>query len=194
MGAILVGIPVERHRRKWERAGIDRYDVLGGHAFEHRVAEVFRSFGWHVHVTPGSGDFGADLVMTRERERVCVQAKRYSGRVGRAAVAEAVSSLPHYGGTRAMVVTNSSFTPAARLTASKWNVELVDRSRLVSMLSAISARPDPVGGRLLWRQFVMGSFVLLLVAGGFLVALLWAGVAASAGGGRRSVKRGLRRL
>jgi restriction system protein len=49
--------------------------------------------------------------------------------VGNKAVQEVVGAIPFYGGTEGCVVTNSTFTPAARALAQKNNIRLIDGSR-----------------------------------------------------------------
>jgi len=48
--------------------------------FESAVASLYQALGYNVHLTPGSGDQGIDIVLTKDEERIAVQCKRY-GRV-----------------------------------------------------------------------------------------------------------------
>jgi restriction system protein len=72
---------------------------------------------------------GADIIASKGERRVIIQAKRYSGAVGNKAVQEVVGAILFYGGTEGCVVTNSTFTPAARALAQKNNIRLIDGSR-----------------------------------------------------------------
>ena len=102
---------------------------LSGIDFETAVAGVLLGRGWHVSATAATGDQGADIIATKGERRVIIQAKRYSGAVGNKAVQEVVGAIPFYGGTEGCVVTNSTFTPAARALAQKNNIRLIDGSR-----------------------------------------------------------------
>jgi restriction system protein len=113
-------------------SGIADIDRMDGHAFEAYLVLLFARKGFRVARSPQSGDFGADLVLEDEAGRICVQAKRYAKAVGNHAVMEVVASKAHYGANRAIVVTNSGFTPAAIIQARETGVELWDRARLVS--------------------------------------------------------------
>ena len=75
--------------------------------------------GWHVSATAATGDQGADIIARKGERNIIIQAKRYSGAVGNKAVQEVVGAILFYGGTEGCVVTNSTFTPAARALAEK---------------------------------------------------------------------------
>lgn len=185
--AITIGWPVEHRRRQYSRSGIADIDAMSGLAFERRLAHLYRDLGYHVIETPPSGDHGADLVIWRSGcPRTCVQAKCYTGKVGRDAVAAVVSSMPHYGATRAAVVTNSGFTRSAVQTAGEWGVELVDRNTLVAHLARVSAVPSPTGYRLLATQFGYGLLFLLVIGTGFVALALMAAKSAVATSSSRS--------
>lgn len=97
-----------------------------GLEFEHRCAEVLRNIGWHATVTVASGDQGVDIEAEREGYRIVVQCKFYSSPVGNAAVQEIAAGVLHYQADRGVVVSQSSFTQAARRLAQTTDVLLVD--------------------------------------------------------------------
>jgi hypothetical protein len=73
------------------------------------------------------------LVITpvaRPRERIAIQVKRHTGKVSRRAISDAVGGMQHYRCNKAMVVTNSYFTPGAILLARSNRCTLVDRDQL----------------------------------------------------------------
>src|SRR5690606_10359986 len=84
--------------------------------------------------TQATGDFGADLVISKDGRRIVVQAKRYSKNVSLKAVQEAVAAKAHYGATEAWVVTNSGFTEAALTLARSNNVKMYGRAELINMI------------------------------------------------------------
>ncbi|NMP25015.1 restriction endonuclease [Sulfobacillus harzensis] len=141
--AAIVGYGVYRRwkrRQAWwdafRRSGITAIDGMSGRMFEERLRLHFNDQGWHLQLTPTSGDFGADLVGTDPTgQRVVVQAKRYQGSVGVHAIQEVLGGKAHYGATRALVITNSGFTANARTLAAQAGVELWDRTRLIQELS-----------------------------------------------------------
>jgi len=49
-----------------------------------------------VDLTATTGDYGADLILTKDRQRIAVQANRYRGSVGVQAVQEGLSGQAYY--------------------------------------------------------------------------------------------------
>jgi len=86
--AILAGrVTVELYRRhRLSRSGIYEIDRMEGRTFEQFLRLAFARRGYGVELTRYRGDYGADLVMTKGRDRVAVQAKRYGKKVGVKAV------------------------------------------------------------------------------------------------------------
>lgn len=103
--------------------------AMPGEFYEYYVANLLGERGYsHLDVTPKSGDFGADIIATApDGAKVCVQCKRYTNAVGLEAVQEVAAARTYYGCTKAIVATNSTFTPAAKELAKKTGVELWER-------------------------------------------------------------------
>lgn len=112
-------------------SSIARIDNMSGEDFEKYLKAGFERKGYKVELTPGSNDYGADLVLTRKGETTVVQAKRYEANVGNKAVQEVVAARAYYEAEKAMVVTNSYFTKQAVKLAEANDVELWDRGNLV---------------------------------------------------------------
>jgi restriction system protein len=130
-------------KRRWlDAAGMSEIERMTGKDFESKLRLVFQHKGYRVVQTPHVGDWGADLVIARDGEKTAVQAKRWKRRVSPRAIQEVVASKAKYGCGRAMVVTNSFFTGAARELARANDVELWDRDRLArEILGYYSALP-----------------------------------------------------
>ena len=82
----------------------------------------------------------ADLILKKDGEKIVVQAKRYSNKVGIEAVQQIIGAKEYYKATKGMVVTNSFFTPNAVKLASSSNIELWDRNKLLNILFKLNAR------------------------------------------------------
>lgn len=119
---------------KLKRSGIKEIDRMDGLEFEKYLALLFRSLGYKVHLTPGSSDYGADLIMKKDGRKITVQAKRYQKNVGKKAVQEAHASMPYYKAQESWVVTNSYYTDQAKILAKTNKVKLIDRDQLVQMI------------------------------------------------------------
>ena len=116
------------------RKTISDLDVLGCIEFEHFLVEVFEKMGYQCEVTKASGDFGADLLISKVGVRTVVQAKRYNDKVSPKAVQEAVAAIRQYDANDAMVVTTNYFTKGANELADNNNVKLVDRDKIEEWL------------------------------------------------------------
>lgn len=132
----------------------------GGARFERQLAKLFRRMGYHVRTTAGSNDHGADLILRKRRKRIAVQAKCYSKPVGNSAVQEVFAAKAFYDCTDAWVVTNSTFTPAAKQQAGPCNVRLVDAHSLERMRVRAATRTWLPA--ILVIAFVAGVTVLLV--------------------------------
>lgn len=135
LGVIAILFFIQRKRVEClKRSGIAEIDQMQGVQFEQYLGHLFRSQGYKAEVTKASGDFGADLVISKSGRRIVVQAKRYKKNVGLRAVQEVQGARAHYKATEAWVVTNSNFTQQAYELAKSNGVRLIDREELIEML------------------------------------------------------------
>jgi len=116
---------------------------MSGTEFEDFVARIVRSCGVPVIMTSVTGDWGVDIIAGKRRNRVAIQCKRQSRPVGAGAVQEVVAGAPMQDCAKTMVVTNHEFTPAARKLAELHGCELVGRSELPRLRSAIRRLTEP---------------------------------------------------
>jgi len=124
-----------RFELRVRRSGLAQIDRMSGSDFERRLAVLFDRLGNRAQVVgSGAGDFGADLVLEKDGRRTVVQAKRWNGTVGSAAVRVIAAARPYYRADAAMVVTTSRFSQEARLLARVNHVSLWDRDDLVAAL------------------------------------------------------------
>jgi restriction system protein len=144
MGAILAGrLALAWYAdRRLARSGIREIDQMTGAEFERRLVVLFRALGYQVTHVGAVGDFGGDLVLSKNGTRTVVQAKRYGKNVGVKAVQEVVAAKSMYDCTAAMVVTNRDFTAQARTLARRAGVELWGREQLVARLLATQRGPE----------------------------------------------------
>lgn len=137
---------------------------MDGHDYEYLVAKYLRGHGYTgVKVTKGSGDFGVDVTAHKAGHKYAVQCKHYSSPVSLGAIQEAVAGKALYNCDRAMVVTNSTFTRAARELANANNVLLLENVRSAGAFR-FSQLPKGV------RIFLLGTY--LFAASALFVAML----------------------
>lgn len=130
IGAVMKKLEVHFQKNKHIIIGRN-YDKMEGHDFEYFCADLLRKQGFEqVEVTQGSGDFGIDIIAYKYGIKFGIQCKRYTGSVGWHAVEEAYSGARFYNCDKAIVVTNSNFTPQALEGANRLGVELWGREWL----------------------------------------------------------------
>ena len=124
--------------KKLELMKLDLASVKNGADFEKYLYNIFEKIGYNVTNTKGSGDKGADLILSRNNVKHVVQAKFYSGTVGFDAIKEAHTGKDIYKAIKAAVVTNSTFTKQAIETATTLNVILIDGNKLQWLVDAVA--------------------------------------------------------
>jgi restriction system protein len=127
------------HRRRERRDALYRatgqatVDAMTGVEFERYVAAVLRGLGYVVELTKATGDFGVDLIATRDGVRTAVQCKRQSRVVNGAAIQQVVAGAAVHECEATMVVSNHRYTRAAEQLADVHGCLLVDRTRLARL-------------------------------------------------------------
>lgn len=128
----------------WQRqfgvAKAAELDQLSGVEFEEFLAGLFGAQGYSAEHTPTTGDYGADLILCKDGRRIAVQAKRYTGSVGVAAVQEALSGQAYYQCHAAWVITTGTFTINALELAGKSGVKMIGRSDIGNLLAQHAAK------------------------------------------------------
>lgn len=121
-----------RKKIKLKNSGINTISTMSGITFEKYLKENLKRLGYNkISMTKASGDFGADLIMYQGKDKIVVQAKRYSGSVGIAAVQQVIGAMAYYKADKGMVISNSFYTAAAKKLAKEADVILWDRNDIV---------------------------------------------------------------
>ena len=126
---------------------ITQIDSLSGIEFEQMLVELFQKMGYKVSLTPKSKDYGADLVLVKNKQKVVVQAKCYSHTVGIKAVQEAIGAKTYYGATHAVVVSNNNFSKEAESLALESNVGLLARDELLELVLKFDVHISKTGSQ-----------------------------------------------
>ena len=117
---------------------LQKIDAMDGVEFEKFCVYLVRMLGFvNIYTTPKTGDYGADLVFEKGGRKYVMQCKRYNNNVPNSAVQQVYSSMPIYEAERAIVVTNSHFTQAAKTQAERLGVDLWGREFLEKALANI---------------------------------------------------------
>lgn len=115
-------------------SGIFQIDEMTGEDFEEFLYVLYKGQGYNVELTPKTGDFGADLILTKNNRKIAVQAKRYKDKVGVGAIQEIHTAKSYYEADECWVVTNNYYTDSAVKLAASSSVVLIDRDNLIGML------------------------------------------------------------
>jgi len=122
-----------------QKIEIGNFTELSGYEFEEYLKNLFELLGYTTVQTSLSGDQGADLILSKDDEKIVVQAKKYDGKVSNKAVQEIAAAKDYYNADKAMVVTNSSFTKSAIELAFSNDVELWDGRKLKSIIGDLES-------------------------------------------------------
>jgi restriction endonuclease Mrr len=86
----------QRWQQHYGSLHIDELKKLSGVEFENYLAKLFTYHGYTVETTAITSDYGADLILHKDQQRIAIQAKCYTGSVGVSAVQEALSGMAYY--------------------------------------------------------------------------------------------------
>lgn len=139
---VLNNIRKMKIREKYLNSTLEMVDAMSGEEFEEFLKIHFEKLGYQVQLTPKSNDYGIDLIC-KKRKHVeneqengfVIQAKRYKGKVGVAAVQQVIAGTKYYNCKYGMVITNSYFTSNAWELAKKSGITLWDRNVLHEKLN-----------------------------------------------------------
>lgn len=128
-------------QRRYGSVHVNELKKLNGIEFENYLFNLFQHHNYIVEMTPTSGDYGADLILVKDSQRIAVQAKCYTGSVGVSAVQEALSGLAYYRCDHAWVVTTGTYTANAVNLANKSNVRLLGKGELSALIVQMQSTP-----------------------------------------------------
>lgn len=136
----------DQWNRRYGKQRAAELNQLSGTEFEEYLAGLFQLHGYQVQLTPTSGDYGADLLLSKQGQLIAVQAKCYTGSVGVAAVQEALSGMAYYQCHSAWVVTTGNYTPNAVELARQSKVRLLDSTELGKLIKQLEDSGVSRGG------------------------------------------------
>lgn len=120
---------------KLKKAGMYEIDRMSGGEFEVFLVSFFKKLDYQVkRVGSSKGDYGADLIISKNNLSIAVQAKRHNSSIGVDAVREVLGSLKIYNCSNGIVITNNYFTNQAKLLAKVNNIKLWDRNYLMQKI------------------------------------------------------------
>ncbi len=142
---VLEEIDLEQFKQNlssFSKIELEGFEDLNGYDFEEYLQKLLSLLGYTVIQTPLSGDQGADLILSKDGQKIVVQAKKYNGKVPNKAIQEVVAAKNYYNADKAMVVTNSSFTKSAIELALRNDVELWDGLKLRKIINTLKDKNE----------------------------------------------------
>jgi len=109
-------------------------DKMAGFQFERYIARLFQEFDFSTTVTKKSGDFGCDVLLEKNGDRIAVQVKHSTDKVTLKAVQEIVASLKKYDARIGAVIANTKFTKSARQLGKINGVVMINRNALLRLI------------------------------------------------------------
>lgn len=114
------------------------WDELTPIDYELQCAAALCNLGWNARTTKATGDQGVDVIADRPGVRVVLQCKKYNQPVGNSAVQEVFAAMAFERAQHAAVVSNASYTQAARQLAATTGVHLLHHSELSQLSDRIA--------------------------------------------------------
>lgn len=138
---IVVAIAAKNDKKRYlqeqemlAKSNINDVDNMNGRTFEQFLHALYTKLGYQSTLTRTSGDYGADLILKKDGLIIAVQAKHSKNKISISAVQEIIGAKKYYQATKTAVVTNNYFTKPAQNLAEANNVELIDRTKLASLI------------------------------------------------------------
>ncbi len=100
--------------------------------FEHFIAKLFQKMGYETSVTRKTGDYGIDVIATKDDDIVAIQVKKNShgNNVGDVVVQNTLGGMLKYKANKAIIITTSDFTTMAHEQAKEAPIELWNKKTL----------------------------------------------------------------
>jgi hypothetical protein len=115
-----------------------RLDALDGHEFENVVDRLLTKMGFSIHGRQPAADGGIDMVAIRDEPltggKYIIQCKRFSTTVSVSVVRDLYGVVHAEHANKGILITTSSFSPAAMQFAEGKPLELLDGTRLLVLL------------------------------------------------------------
>jgi len=104
-----------------------------GREFEGICRDILTTLNWQVLTTAISGDFGGDLIASKDGLRWCIQCKDTVTPAGVQAIQQASAAMTYYVCDHAAVVSRSGYTEQAFLLAARIGVQLFNEYSLATL-------------------------------------------------------------
>lgn len=132
---LLIEFLINNYMENIKQSESEETEIKTGVDYENYIKELLQEDNFKVNKTPTTGDQGVDLIAVKNNKRIAVQCKFYSRPVGNKAVQEVIAGKDYYECDYACVVSNNSYTPAAKKLASTSHVLLLSEDDIIDALN-----------------------------------------------------------
>ncbi len=129
-------IKASTFRSRYRSTTLVNIDDMTEIEFQELLIPLFRRQGYSVNQTKANEKNKADLILRKRGVKAVVYAKRQNAMINKQTIQKALTTKPHYQATQVIVITNSTFTNAAKQLAHANKINLIDRDSLDAMLDA----------------------------------------------------------
>lgn len=146
LGAFFSWLTQRKHSQLLDaQTGVESLSAMGWRQFEGLVGEAFRRQGYAVeHTGLGGADGGVDLILRKDGRRELVQCKQWrKTQVNVAVVREMWGLAAHHHVDAVKIVCAGNFTTDAQAFARGKPIELINGSRLASLIREVQAARPP---------------------------------------------------
>lgn len=127
-----------------QRSFESRFYNLEPIAFERLIGALFQAKGYSVQYTPYSGDYGVDVLATKDGKTKAIQVKQRTSVISSKEIGELLVGQVHYEVDSKLFITGWYFSENAKETAKRAGVEIWDWDKLsAELVSAIPAMAEP---------------------------------------------------
>ncbi len=119
---------LEIHDNKIKRHLLLKFDFdkdTSGRKFEKFVGEILKLNGYKIKYTATSGDYGVDVIATKENEKICIQCKNWKAKIGVKVIQESFYGKHHYNCSDIWIIAKNGATKNAINAARKSNVKVI---------------------------------------------------------------------
>jgi hypothetical protein len=126
-------------------------DLMDGWKFEEYIAFLLQQLGFYdIIVTSKSGDYGADVIASKDNIKYAFQCKRFESKIGPKPIGEVLRGMNKYKCDKGVVITNNYFTKQAETEGTLNNVELWDREYLAKLIATTSKKTIKEGNNIIY--------------------------------------------
>lgn len=124
------------------------FKSMNGYEFEQLICKLMKAMGFFVEQTSLSNDGGIDIIAEHQepifKGKYLIQCKNWSGVVGQPEVRDLYGVVISEGANKGILITTSHFTKQAQDFANNKNIELVDGSIVLSLLSKYNISQETI--------------------------------------------------